>query len=386
MVDRVTAGVRPMGGIAGRLRLLWAASLLAIVAGVMGQRAAADAASLPGTGFSGTYTNAAGTRSYLGYLPSGYHPGTAVPLVVALHGCTESDDVFRQLSHLDSLAEARDFIVVYPNQDSHANPMSCWNWFNSQDMQRGSGEPAIIAGLTQWVEGHYSVDPNRVFVMGFSAGGAMADVMGATYPDIYAAIGIGSGIQYGGIDPTLSPTQAGQKAFSAMGSHARDLPVLIFHGGQDNIVPPKNATNLVQQWQTTDNLAAAYSVPTSPTQTVNQQSSGGQAYTVTHYATSGGRDIIQSWLVPSMNHAWSGGCGCESYADPPGPDESSAMYDFFLDHPMSADPSGTAPAGWTFPGWPPAGRTAPSWPLPTGTFSWPPAGWPLSALRIPGLT
>ena len=388
MVERVMAGVRPMRGIAQRLRLLPVTSLLAIVAAALGPQAVARAATLPGTPFSGTYTNAAGTRTYLGYVPSGYHPGTAVPLVVALHGCTESNAVFRQLSHLDSLAETRDFIVVYPNQDSHANPMTCWNWFQNKDMQRGSGEPSIIAGVTQWVESHYSIDPNRVYLTGFSAGGAMADVMGATYPDLYAAIGIGSGIQYGGIDPTLSPTQAGQKAFAAMGSYARAMPVLVFQGGQDHIVPPRDATDLVQQWQTTDNLVAAYSVPTSPTQTVNQLSSGGQAYTVTHYASAGGKDVIQSWLVPSMSHAWSGGCGCQSYAYPSGPDESSAMYDFFMDHPMSTDTSGSAPpgwppGGWTIPGWPPTGLTLPTLPFPVGTF---PPGWPSAVWKIPGLT
>jgi poly(hydroxyalkanoate) depolymerase family esterase len=386
VVDRVMAGVGPTRWFARWSRLLPVASLFAILPAAMGQQVVAHAAALPGTAFAGTYASAAGTRSYVGYVPSGYHSGTALPLVVALHGCTESSQVFRQLSHLDSLAEARNFIVVYPNQDSHANPMSCWNWFQSQDMKRGSGEPAIIAGLTQWVESHYSVDPNRVYLTGFSAGGAMADVMGATYPDLYAAIGIGSGIQYGGIDPTLSPTKAGQEAFDAMGSHAREMPVLIFHGGQDNIVSPSHATDLVQQWQTTDNLAVAYSVPSSPTRTVSQQSSGGQTYTVTHYANSGGQDVIQSWLVPSMSHAWSGGCGCQSYANPSGPDESSAMYDFFLDHPMSTGTPGAAPGGWSIPGWPPAGWTFPTSPVGAGAFPWPLTGWPLSALRIPGLS
>lgn len=382
MVDGVMAAVRTIQD-RRRLRLVPAASLLAILAAAAGQHADAHAAAPSGSRFSGTFGNAAGSRSYIGYVPSSYRSGTAVPLVVALHGCTETDDVFRQLSQLDSLAEAKDFIVVYPNQDSHANPMSCWNWFNTQHMHRGSGEPSLIAGITHWVQSHYSVDPNRIFLTGFSAGGAMADVMGATYPDVYAAIGIGSGIQYEGIDPTLSPTKAGRDAFGAMGSHARDMPVLVFQGGDDHIVPPSNATNLVQQWQTTDNLVAAGSVPSSATQTVNLQSTDGQTYTVTHYANGAGQDVIQSWFVPSMSHAWSGGCGCQSYAYPTGPNESSAMYDFFMDHPMSGWVShgGTAPAwppaGWTLPAWPPAGGGIPGWPLLTGL--------PLSGWRIPGL-
>jgi poly(hydroxyalkanoate) depolymerase family esterase len=396
MVDRVMAVVRSTEGVARRIRMPLVAAVLATLVVVWGQPAVARAGTAQGTHFSGSYTNSAGARSFMGYVPSGYHRGTPVPLVVALHGCTETDDVFRQLSGLDSLAEAKHFIVVYPQQDRHANPMSCWNWFINQNMQRGSGEPAIIAGLTQWVQTHYSIDPDRTFLLGFSAGGAMADVMGATYPDLYAAIGIGSGIQYGGIDPTVSPTQAGHKAFAAMGSYARVVPVEIFQGGQDDIVPPSSATKLVGQWETTDNLAAAGTVPSSPTETRSQQSLGGKTYTVAHYANAHGQDVIQSWMVPSMKHAWSGGCSCQQYSDPAGPDESSAMYDFFLKHARSgwapSDSGGTVPgwppAGWPPAGWPPDGSTVAGWPPAEWTIpGWPLTGWPPSSLwRIPGLT
>ncbi|HEY2706065.1 MAG TPA: PHB depolymerase family esterase [Candidatus Dormibacteraeota bacterium] len=329
---------------------------MAILAAVSVPQGVAHAGAVPGTSFSGSYSNAAGTRAYLGYVPSSYHAGTPVPLVVALHGCTQTADGFRQLTQMDSLAASRNFIAVYPEQPSSANYLQCWNWFNSQDQQRGSGEPALIAGITQWVEQHYTVDPRRVYVMGLSAGGAMASVMGATYPDLYAAIGVGSGIEYGatGIQYVagfggLDPTQAGTMAYRAMGAHARAMPALIFHGGQDTTVPVINATDLVRQWLTTadladDGRANDGSIPASPAQTLNQQSPGGVPYTVAKYVDGHGQELLQYWLVPSMAHAWSGGCACQPYASPSGPDETRAMYDFFVNHPMPASGVSTPPA------------------------------------------
>jgi poly(hydroxyalkanoate) depolymerase family esterase len=299
---------------------------------------------LPGRPFSGNYMNAAGTRSYLGYAPSTYKAGTPLPLVVALHGCTQSAATLRQQTKFDSLAEAKNFIVVFPEQPSSANPMSCWNWFDPNHMQRGSGEPSIIAGITDWVQQHYSVDPQRIYVAGFSAGAAMAAVMGVTYPDRYAAIGIGSGIQYGG--SSLDPTQAGQAAYKAMGTYSRPMPTLIFHGGQDQIVPVSNADKLVKQWQTTDDLSddgsINGSIPAGPVKTLGEQSTGGQSYTITRYEDGHGRELVQSWLVPDMGHAWSGGCSCTAYSDPAGPDETVAMYSFFSSHPMPPESSPAA--------------------------------------------
>ena len=164
----------------------------------------------------------------------------------------------------------------------------------------------------------------------------MADVMGATYPDKYAAIGIGSGIQYGG--ESIDPAQAGQRAYQAMGSYARPMPTLIFHGGKDTTVPVANADKLVRQWQTTADLAddgtINASIPAAPVKTASQQSEGGRAYTVNRYEDGHGEEFVQYWLVPDMSHAWSGGCSCTAYSDPAGPDETVAMYDFFAGHPM----------------------------------------------------
>jgi poly(hydroxyalkanoate) depolymerase family esterase len=323
-----------MGALAGKL-----SRVVAIVAAAAGLWApSADA--LPGTSFSGSYANAWGVRSYLGYVPSRYEPGVAVPLVVALHGCIESADAFRQLTRLDQLAEARNSVVVFPEQSPAASFMRCWNWFTQT--QRGWGEPSLVAGITGVVAGRYTIDPKRIYVVGLSAGAAMAGVMGATYPDLYAAVGIGSGCEYdglpcgplGGVDPEL----AGRLAYGAMGARARVQPVVVFHGDRDAVIPPVNAVQIVRQWQATadwaDDGADNGSIPRGPASSADGAAIGGQTYTVTSYVDGHGNELEQSWLVHGMGHAWSGGCGCEPYADPAGPDETRAMVDFFDRHPL----------------------------------------------------
>jgi poly(hydroxyalkanoate) depolymerase family esterase len=298
---------------------------------------------LPGTVVDDSYTNAAGTRKYQVYVPSTYKAGAAVPLVVALHGCTEQIDVFRRLTALDKLAESTGFVVVFPGQTPSANSQSCWNWFSPAHMKRGSGEPSIIAGITQAVQQRYSIDPKRTYVLGFSAGGAMATVMGATYPDLYAAVGSGSGCEYNGLpcvgSPGPDPVAAGRAAYQAMGARARPVPVVVFQGDADTTVVPANGDRVVREWQVTDDLAddgsSNGSIPVAPTSTDNKQAPGGRTYTVTTYGNGHGGELIQYWVVHGMNHAWSGGCSCAPYADPTGPNESRAIVDFLLRHPMA---------------------------------------------------
>jgi poly(hydroxyalkanoate) depolymerase family esterase len=241
------------------------------------------------------------------------------------------------------LAEAKGFIVVFPQQSKDANNMNCWNFFQDAHMHRGAGEPAAIAGITRWVQQHYTVDAHRTYVTGLSAGGAMSSVMAATYPDLYAAAGIGSGCEYAATAAcagykSADPATAGQQAYKAMGQYARPMPVILFEGDQDSTVPPVNAQQLVQQWQITDDLADDGtdngSIPVHATDVTQGTASGGQSYTVTEYSDGHSKELLQSWLVHGMGHAWSGGCSCEQYADPAGPDETGAMYAFFMAHPM----------------------------------------------------
>ncbi len=325
-----------------RIRTLAAIVATALGASLLSLVPAASAhAALPGTYISGSYTNSSGTRNWTGYVPSSYRAGTAVPLLVALHGCTETGDQFRQLTRLDESAESNGYIVVFPNQSAYANGSLCWNWFLSGDQVRGTGEPSIIAGITNQIGSSYTIDPKRRFVLGVSAGGAMSVIMGATYPDLYASIGVASGCEYqgspcgatGGPDPVTQ----GQKAYQAMGAYARQVPVVAFQGSADTTVFPVNGQQVVDQWLSTNDYADDGShngsVPTAVASTTNGTSAGGETYTVSHYVDHGGANLVDYWYVNGMGHAWGGGCTCEAYADPNGPDETAAMWSFFAAHP-----------------------------------------------------
>jgi poly(hydroxyalkanoate) depolymerase family esterase len=301
-----------------------------------------------------TYNGSAGSRPYFVYTPANYQSGTAVPLIVMLHGCTQTPSDFAAGTQMDALADQKQFIVVYPQQTSTYNSLSCWNWFQTADQARGSGEPAIIAGIVQTVEqtpSQWTIDPNRVYVAGMSAGAAMAVIMGATYPDIFAAIGVHSGLEYQAATSETAattaqsqggpnPTQQGQAAYTAMGSAAREVPTIDFQGQSDFTVYPVNGDQVIEQWMQTDHLASGgtYNASfSSPSTTTNGQvsGSGGHSYTVQTWNDNNGVEIEEYWKINGMGHAWSGGSSSGSYTDPNGPSATNAMYTFFLNHPKS---------------------------------------------------
>lgn len=313
-----------------------------------------------------TYNGSAGSRPYFVYTPANYTPGTAVPLIVMLHGCTQTPTDFAAGTQMNALADQNHFIVVYPQQTSTYNSQQCWNWFLPAHQARGSGEPAIIAGITQAVEQNtsaWTIDTSHVYVAGMSAGAAMSVIMGATYPDMFAAIAVHSGLEYqaatsqtaattalsqGGPDPT----QQGQTAFNAMGGNARVVPTIVFHGTSDYTVYPLNGDQVVQQWMQTDHLASnsTYNASfNSPSSTTNGQVSGGRAYTITKWNDNQGNEVEEYWKVTGMGHAWSGGSSSGSFTDPQGPNASSAMYTFFMNHPLGPSVS-ASPAGGTYSG------------------------------------
>jgi poly(hydroxyalkanoate) depolymerase family esterase len=308
----------------------WAAATVALVLVLTPGVAHASG----GTSFAGWYANLWGARYYQGYVPSTYRPGTPVPLVVGLPGCTETGAAFARLTGLSRLAEQRGFIVVYPEQSVLANPGRCWNWFLGVNQVRGSGEPSIIAGITDAVRARYSIDPRRIFVTGASAGGVLSVIMGVTYPDVYAAIGVVAGCEYAcDVLRLRSPDAAGNLAYQEMGARARPVPVILFQGTADLVVPPATAGRIVGQWAQTDDLALNGidddEVTSVPDHVATGQVPGGRDFTHASY----GAGLIEEYLIDGAGHAWPGGCSCDLFGDPAGPDASTLQWNFFDSHP-----------------------------------------------------
>lgn len=291
------------------------------------------AKSAPGLGgrfVRASYSNRSGTRAYKTYIPA-RDSAQPRPLVVMLHGCKQNPDDFAAGTRMNELADEMGFIVAYPEQACAANVSRCWNWFQSADQQRDGGEPSLIAGITRDVIARYNVDPRRVYVAGLSAGGAMAAIMGHAYPDLYAAIGIHSGLAYAAARDVPS-------AFAAMRgrrySDPRDgasmfqtVPTIVFHGDLDTIVHSINGEQVIAQaTPAVDDLVT----PAFASQTVEKGEVSGRRYTRTTQADSSGKPALEHWLVHGAGHAWSGGSVNGSFTDPRGPDATRAMLRFFL--------------------------------------------------------
>ena len=295
--------------------------------------ASSSTASPQGSFLSRTVANQVGSLAYKLYVPTSYDAGSkaAVPLLVMLHGCTQSPDDFAAGTRMNALADIHGFLVAYPAQSANANGSKCWNWFRPQDQARGSGEPALIAGMTAQIGADYRVDPTRIYVAGLSAGAAMAVVLGRTYPEIFAAVGAHSGLPYRAAHDMGSAfsamrggaTNTSRNATQAAGSV---IPTIVFHGDADHTVAAANGDAIVAEQTSVVRGSAPAPIRDSATAT------GGRRYQRTTYADASGRSIVEDWRVHGAGHAWMGGSSKGSYTDPQGPDASAEMVRFFLQH------------------------------------------------------
>ena len=278
----------------------------------------------PGAQFiAGAYRNHAGSRNYKLYIPSSWH-GQAMPLLVMLHGCTQNPDDFATGTRMNAVAEEKQCFVVYPAQSKGANSSKCWNWFNALDQQRDQGEPSIIAGIAQKISAEYGIDQSQVFVAGLSAGGAMAVIVGTLYPDVFAAVGVHSGLPFASaqdLPSALAAMRSGAASLQQPSHPAKAIPIIVFHGDRDTTVHPRNGEQLMAQGL----HSGATQAPSVQSGTVPN----GHSYTHTTHARQNGAPLAEHWVIHGAGHAWSGGSAHGSYTDHKGPDASREMMRFF---------------------------------------------------------
>ena len=315
------------------------------------------------------------------FLPLGLDPARPVPLVVMLHGCNQDARAFAEVTRMNALAAAEGFVVLYPEQRAH--PTACWRWYEPEHQQRGNGEPAAVFALVQLVKARpdLAIDSQQVFVAGLSAGAAMAAILGATYPEVFAAAGLVAGLPFGAaedclgafnvmqrisdrlpgfdawldywsaygtclaageVNPILpalpSPDALGESAHAAMGPRARVLPVIVFQGSADRRVFPENGADMIGQWAQTGDLASD-GIDDDGIDDVAEGDSrggrpGGHGYRRRLYENHVGMIVMDFYAIDAMGHAWPGGAPDRPFSDPAGPDASRLIWDFFTGHPL----------------------------------------------------
>ena len=287
------------------------------------------------------YGNQAGKRTYKCYVPARVG-ATPPPLVVMLHGCTQSADDFAAGTRMNRLADEHGFLVVYPEQATSANPSKCWNWFKAQDQLRDAGEPSLIAGIVREVAARHGVDRRRIFVAGLSAGAAMAVILGETYPELFAGVGAHSGLPYRSahdIPSAMAAMKGGRsgiaslKAVSCRGASskakiAQAVPTIVFHGDRDHTVQRANGIEIAKQARHAHAATAANLALRDSTE--RGTSRGGKNFSRTLHTDAAGRVCVEAWTVHDAGHAWAGGSASGSYTDASGPDASAEMVRFFL--------------------------------------------------------
>ncbi len=294
-----------------------------------------------GTWIEARYVGPAGDRPYSVYRPKSIRRGTAVPLLVLLHGCIQSAAEFAAATRFNQHADRHGFVIVYPHQTVTANLQRCWNWFEPRHQMRLLGEPAIIAGIVARVATEtlrWRIDPTRIYVAGLSAGGTMALTLGATYPDLFAAVGVHSAPPYRAASnrATAMAAMAGLTNVPAAptgsfpGAGAGMPPTIIFQGTSDHTVREANGTRVTEQWLDFQHRTPVGTADPdrAPRSRITADLTGGRTSTVTRWYTPKGRTCLESWRVSGLGHAWSGGLAKGSFSDPKGPRATTVMWRF----------------------------------------------------------
>jgi len=249
------------------------------------------------TGFG---TNPGNLRMFA-YAPEHLRP--EAPLVIALHGCTQTADEYDHGTGWSSLAHSLGFAVVYPQQQSTNNPKNCFSWFLPGDIARGHGEALSIREMVEHAIATFAADRRKVFVTGLSAGGAMASVMLATYPEVFASGAIIAGLPYGCASNVQQAfeamlTEQGHAA-QALGDRVRAASrhrgpwpkISVWHGTSDPIVKPSNGENIIRQWTNVHGLSDSPSY---------QELIG--SHTRRQWSDANGKVLIEAFSISGMAH------------------------------------------------------------------------------------
>ena len=297
---------------------------------------------LPGAWVHGSFMNLFGSRDYYFYYPSNHGPGP-IPLVVILHGCRQDAQIMAEGSGLNELAEQNGFAVLYPNQDAIYNADRCWNWFFQVNQMRDSGELSLVMGMVWEVGNQLPIDRSKVFVGGFSAGGAMASNLVACYSDIFSGAAIFSGLEFQAAmtipdslvamsqGPSKDTHQSGLDAALCTPGGGKVQAILVLHGSEDSAVNPINSDRIVAQMtKMNDMLDDGRDNDSQNLQILgshDDQVPGGYAYHSDLYGGLG-QVHIMNVTVEGMNHAWSGAKISGQFLDPKGPDAGLLMWQF----------------------------------------------------------
>jgi poly(hydroxyalkanoate) depolymerase family esterase len=258
-------------------------------------------------------------------------PRPEAPLVLALHGCWQTPEDFARGSRLNVVAERRGLTVLYPAQTRRDNPYRCWNWFHPSSHVAGTGETGELAALARRVQRQRGIRERRVLVVGFSAGGFMAVNLACAVPDLVSGIGVAAAGPFRCATGPEAAIQcmrglagdgatAGAACLAATGARRLPLRVSLWHGGADAVVAPGNLSTLEVMFARTLGVAES-----------TTGASGAAVHSV--YRDASARPVLETWLVPLMGHAWSGGDPRGTHTFPPGPDATTTILDFLLSAP-----------------------------------------------------